>query len=59
MPWLHVCAVAIAGTVHAGGLLDYGAVKEGLMSGKIGGLGLDVHFWEPTDPEDFIAQHPK
>ncbi len=43
----------------AGGLLDYKAVKEGLESGKVGGLGLDVHFWEPFDPEDPIAQHPK
>ncbi|GAB4816694.1 hypothetical protein N2152v2_003740 [Parachlorella kessleri] len=45
--------------VARGGLLDYSAVKEGLLSGKVGGLGLDVHFWEPFDPEDFIAQHPK
>lgn len=31
----------------AGGLLDYDAVVEGLDSGRIGGLGLDVQWNEP------------
>lgn len=44
--------------VARGGLLEYEAVQRGLESGKIGGLGLDVHFWEPFDPGDPIATHP-
>lgn len=32
---------------------------EGLTSGHIGGLGLDVQWQEPFDPRDPIAQHPK
>ena len=43
--------------VARGGLLDYDSVLEGLNRGKIGGMGLDVQFWEPFDPEDPIAQH--
>ena len=43
----------------AGGLLDYDAVKEGLESGKIGALGLDVQWQEPIDPEDYFARHPR
>ncbi|KAL4519686.1 hypothetical protein Ndes2526B_g01739 [Nannochloris sp. 'desiccata'] len=44
--------------VARGGLLNYEAVLAGLNSGKIGGCGLDVQFWEPFDPEDPIATHP-
>ena len=43
----------------AGGLLDYDAVKAALQSGQLGGLGLDVFAYEPVDPEDALAQHPK
>ena len=42
-----------------GGLLDYDAVKSALEAGQIGGLGLDVQWQEPVDPEDFFAMHPK
>ncbi len=42
-----------------GGLLNYSAVRAGLETGKIGGLGLDVHWSEPFDPQDWIAQHPR
>lgn len=45
--------------MHAGGLLDYDAVKAGLESGHIGGLGLDVQWQEPFDPQDWIALHPR
>ncbi|BDA43435.1 Glyoxylate reductase [Coccomyxa sp. Obi] len=45
--------------VARGGLLKYSAVRAGLESGKIGGLGLDVHWSEPFDPQDWIAQHPR
>lgn len=43
----------------AGGLLDYESVKEGLQTGQIGHLGLDVQWIEPFDPEDWIAKHPR
>ncbi|EIE22438.1 hypothetical protein COCSUDRAFT_37061 [Coccomyxa subellipsoidea C-169] len=45
--------------VARGGLLDYSAVRAGLKSGHIGGLGLDVHWTEPFDPQDWVAQHPR
>ena len=44
--------------VARGGLLEYEAVAEGLRSGKIGGMGLDVQFFEPFDPGDYVATHP-
>jgi phosphoglycerate dehydrogenase-like enzyme len=44
--------------VARGGLLDYDAVLAGLDSGKVGGCGLDVQFYEPFDPEDPFATHP-
>lgn len=44
---------------HAGGLLDYNSVREGLRNGQIGHLGLDVQWVEPMDPQDWIAQHPR
>ncbi|CAK0780981.1 hypothetical protein CVIRNUC_005244 [Coccomyxa viridis] len=45
--------------VARGGLLDYESVKEGLQTGQIGHLGLDVQWIEPFDPEDWIAKHPR
>jgi lactate dehydrogenase-like 2-hydroxyacid dehydrogenase len=42
-----------------GGLLDYDSVKEGLDTGQIGHLGLDVQWAEPFDPRDWVAQHPR
>jgi phosphoglycerate dehydrogenase-like enzyme len=42
--------------VARGGLLDYDATLLGLKSGKIGGLGLDVQWEEPMDPEDPILE---
>lgn len=44
--------------VARGGLMDYDALRAGLESGHIGGMGLDVQPWEPFDPEDPIAKHP-
>lgn len=41
-----------------GGLLDYGAVRKGLESGRIGGLGLDVQWEEPVDPGGWGALVP-
>jgi len=45
--------------VARGGLLDYGAVRQGLDSGKIGGLGVDVAWQEPLDPADPLWTHPR
>lgn len=45
--------------VARGGLLDYEAVKAALEAQHIGGLGLDVQWQEPVDPQDFFASHPK
>lgn len=44
--------------VARGGLLDYAAVMAGLKTGRVGALGLDVHWNEPIDPDDEIATHP-
>jgi phosphoglycerate dehydrogenase-like enzyme len=37
-----------------GGLLDRDAMEEALVSGKLGGAGLDVFWEEPPDPQDPI-----
>lgn len=42
-----------------GGLLDYDAMLQGLDTGHIGGLGLDVQWQEPFDPSDPLATHPR
>lgn len=44
--------------VARGGLIDRAAALEGLETGKIAGMGLDVHPWEPFDPDDPLAAHP-
>lgn len=44
--------------VARGGLLDYDAVANGLKSGHLGGLGIDVAWKEPFDPDDPILQLP-
>ena len=45
--------------VARGGLLDYEAVKCALESEHIGGLGMDVQWQEPINPDDYFARHPK
>lgn len=40
--------------IARGGLLDYEAVKRNLESGQLGGLGMDVAWTEPFDPDDPI-----
>ncbi|CAN6458387.1 unnamed protein product [Victoria cruziana] len=49
---------AILVNVARGGLLDYEAVKSSLESGHLGGLGIDVAWTEPFDPDDPILKHP-
>lgn len=50
---------ALLVNIARGGLMDYEAVKASLESGHLGGLGLDVAWYEPFDPEDPISKHPK
>lgn len=45
--------------IARGGLLDYGAVRAALESGHLGGLGADVAWHEPFDPDDPVARHPR
>lgn len=42
----------------AGGLLDYDAVQEGLFTGRVAGLGLDVQGQEPVPADDWLVHHP-
>ncbi|XP_047322223.1 hydroxypyruvate reductase [Impatiens glandulifera] len=44
--------------IARGGLLDYESVSYHLKSGQLGGLGIDVAWIEPFDPEDPILKHP-
>ncbi|GAB2231166.1 hypothetical protein Droror1_Dr00027454 [Drosera rotundifolia] len=44
--------------VARGGLLDYDAVASNLKSGHLGGLGIDVAWSEPFDPDDPILKFP-
>ncbi|XP_051192155.1 uncharacterized protein [Lolium perenne] len=44
--------------IARGGLLDYEAVFVHLKSGHLGGLGVDVAWTEPFDPEDPILKLP-
>lgn len=42
--------------IARGGLLDYEAIHNGLKSGHLGGLGIDVAWTEPFDPDDPILK---
>ncbi|XP_057511914.1 uncharacterized protein LOC130794039 isoform X1 [Actinidia eriantha] len=44
--------------IARGGLLDYEAVLCHLKSGHLGGLGIDVAWTEPFDPDDPILKFP-
>ncbi|KAL0282820.1 UNVERIFIED_CONTAM: protein, chloroplastic [Sesamum angustifolium] len=44
--------------IARGGLLDYEAVLHHLKSGHLGGLGIDVAWTEPFDPDDAILKFP-
>ncbi|KAA8538707.1 hypothetical protein F0562_028312 [Nyssa sinensis] len=49
---------ALLVNIARGGLLDYEAVLCHLKSGHLGGLGIDVAWTEPFDPEDPILKFP-
>ncbi len=42
--------------IARGRLLDYEAVVQSLRSGHLGGLGIDVTWTEPVDPEEVILK---
>ncbi|KAL3634716.1 hypothetical protein CASFOL_021770 [Castilleja foliolosa] len=44
--------------IARGGLFDYEAVLNHLESGHLGGLGIDVAWTEPFDPDDPILKFP-
>ncbi|XP_034896965.1 uncharacterized protein [Populus alba] len=47
---------ALLVNIARGGLLDYDAVVHHLESGHLGGLGIDVAWTEPFDPDDPILK---
>ncbi|KAG8389672.1 hypothetical protein BUALT_Bualt01G0003200 [Buddleja alternifolia] len=49
---------ALLVNIARGGLLDYDAVLHHLESGHLGGLGIDVAWTEPFDPDDAILKFP-
>lgn len=49
---------AILINIARGGLLDYDAVLTHLKSGHLDGLGIDVAWTEPFDPDDAILRFP-
>lgn len=44
--------------VARGGIIQEGALLEGLQSGKVAGAAIDVWDKEPTDPANPLALHP-
>ncbi|CAA6660170.1 unnamed protein product [Spirodela intermedia] len=49
---------ALLVNVARGGLLDYKSVVANLESGHLGGLGIDVAWFEPFDPDDPVLKFP-
>ena len=64
--FLHLCVIiqhkiyvfqgSLLINIARGGLLDYDAVVHHLESGHLGGLGIDVAWTEPFDPDDPILK---
>jgi D-isomer specific 2-hydroxyacid dehydrogenase, NAD binding domain len=44
--------------IARGGILDYDAVYQHLKTGHLGGLGIDVAWFEPFNPDDPILKLP-
>lgn len=42
-----------------GGVIDRGALVAALAGDRLGGVGLDVHWNEPPDPDDPLYQDPR
>lgn len=45
--------------VARGGVIDRDALVEALRADKLGGVGLDVHWEEPPDPNDALYRDPR
>lgn len=48
---------ALLVNIARGRLIDYEAVAHHLESGHLGGLGIDVAWTEPFNPDDPILKH--
>jgi phosphoglycerate dehydrogenase-like enzyme len=50
---------ALLVNVARGGVIDRPALVESLAGGRLGGVGLDVHWDEPADPADPLYADPR
>jgi phosphoglycerate dehydrogenase-like enzyme len=50
---------AILVNVARGPVIDREALQDALARGHLGGVGLDVYWQEPWDPEDPLYHHPR